>query len=273
MTGTHRDITERKKAEDVLEKVNTNLESTVRELRRTNQELQEFSYITAHDLKTPLRGIGTLAEWLSTDYADKFDEQGQQQVKMLAERAKRADKLVDSILQYSSAGHTKEEPNQVDLSKVLPEIIHEIDPPKNIEITIENELPVIMSRKTHIRQVFHNLLSNAVKHMDKEKGQIKVGCIEDEYFWKFSITDNGRGIDEKYFKKIFKIFQTVSPPDETNSTGIGLSIAKKIVKMNTGRIWVESNPGQGSTFFFTLPKLVTPQRTEDRGQNTEKCYI
>jgi light-regulated signal transduction histidine kinase (bacteriophytochrome) len=245
---------ERKKAEVVLEKLNTDLELTVRELRRTNKELQEFAYITAHDLKTPLRGIGTLAEWLSTDYADKFDEQGQKHIKLLAERAKRADKLVDSILQYSSAGQLREEQEQVDLNTVLPEIICEIDPPENIEITLDNELPVLMCKKTHIRQVFHNLLSNAVKHMDKEKGQIKVGCLEENGFWKFSVVDNGPGIDRKYFKKIFKIFQMLSPTDETESTGIGLSIAKKIVKMNAGRIWVESTPGEGSTFFFTLPK-------------------
>jgi signal transduction histidine kinase len=247
---------ERKKAEEVLEKLNTDLESTVRELKRTNKELQEFAYITAHDLKTPLRGIGTLAEWLSTDYADKFDEQGQEQVKMLAERAKRADKLVDSILRYSSAGHAREEQEQMDLNTVLPEIIHEIDPPENIEIIIENKLPVLMCKKTHISQVFKNLLSNAIQHMDKEQGRIKVGCIEEEGFWKFSVADNGPGIDEKYFKKIFKIFQTLSPPDETDSTGIGLSIAKKIVRLNGGRIWVESNPGEGSTFFFTLPKQI-----------------
>jgi len=245
---------ERKMAEEVLEKLNTYLKSTVRELRRTNKELQEFAYITAHDLKTPLRGIGTLTEWLSTDYADKFDEQGQKQVKLLAERAKRADKLVDSILQYSSAGHLREEQEQVDLNTMLPGIIHEINPPENIEITVENKLPVLTCGKTPIRQVFHNLLSNAVKHMDKEKGQIKVGCIEEDGFWKFSIADNGPGIDEKYFKKIFKIFQTLSPPDETESTGIGLSIAQKIVNMNAGRIWVESELGKGSTFFFTLPK-------------------
>ena len=259
MTGTHKDITERKKAEEVLEKLNTDLESTVRELMRTNKELQEFTYITAHDLKTPLRGIGTLAEWLSTDYADKFDEQGQKHVKLLVERAKRADKLVDSILQYSSAGHAREEQEQIDLNTVLPEIICEIDRTENIEITVENKLPVLMCKKTHIIQVFRNLLSNSIQHMDKEKGRINVGCIEEEGFWKFSVADNGPGIDQKYFKKIFKIFQTLSPTDETESTGIGLSVAKKIVKLNGGRIWVESNPGEGSTFFFTLPKSDAPQ--------------
>ena len=248
---------ERKKAEEVLEKLNTYLKSVVRELRSANKELEEFAYITAHDLKTPLRGIGTLAEWLSTDYADKFDEQGQKQVKMLTERAKRADKLVDSILQYSSVGQLREEQEQLDLNMVLPDIICEIDPPENINITVESKLPVLMCKKTHIRQVFHNLLSNAVKHMDKEKGQIKVGCTEKEGFWKFSVADNGPGIDKKYFKKIFKIFQTLVLSDETESTGIGLSIAKKIVNMNAGRIWVESEVGKGSTFFFTLPKQET----------------
>jgi PAS domain S-box-containing protein len=239
------EITERKNAEQALESLNKDLESTIRELKRTNKELQEFTYITAHDLKTPLRGIGTLADWLSTDYADKFDEQGQKQVKMLAKRAKRADKLVDSILQYSK---------QIDLNTALPEIIREIDPPENIEVKVENKLPVLICKKTHISQIFQSLLNNAIKYMDKEKGQIKVGCIEEDSFWKFSITDNGPGIDHKYYKKIFKIFQTLSPPDETDSTGIGLSVAKKIVKLSGGRIWVESNPGEGSTFFFTLPK-------------------
>ena len=248
---------ERKEAQEVLEKLNTHLKSIVRELRRANKELQEFANIAAHDLKTPLRGIGTLAEWFSTDYADMFDEQGQKQVKMLTERAKRADKLVDSFLQYSSIGQFKEEQDQLDLNIVLPELICEIGPPENINITIENKLPVLMCKKTHIKQVFHNLLSNAVKHMDKDKGQIKVGCTDKEGFWKFSVADNGPGIDQKYFKKIFKIFQMLSPSDETESTGIGLSIAKKIVSINAGRIWVESEVGEGSTFFFTLPKQET----------------
>jgi PAS domain S-box-containing protein len=248
------EITERKNAEQALELLNKDLESTISELQRTNKELQEFAYITAHDLKTPLRGIGTLADWLSTDYADKFDEEGHKQVKMLAERAKRADRLVDSVLRYSSAGHEEEQNENVDLNIALPEIICEIEPPENIEITVENKLPVLMCQKTHISQIFQNIIGNAIKYMDKEKGQIKVGCIEENGFWKFSIADNGPGIDHKYYKKIFKIFQTLLPPDETDSTGIGLSVAKKLVKLNGGRIWVESNHGEGSTFFFTLPK-------------------
>ena len=266
------EITDRKNAEQALALLNKDLESTISELKRTNKELQEFAYITAHDLKTPLRGIGTLAYWLSTDYADKFDEEGQKQVKMLAERAKRADKLVDSILRYSNAGHDKEEHEQVNLNTALPEIICEIEPPGNIEITVENKLPVLMCQKTHIIQVFQNLLSNAIKHMDKDKGRINVGCIEENGFWKFSIADNGPGIEHKYYKKIFKIFQTLSPPDKTESTGIGLSVAKKIVKLNGGRIWVESNPGEGSTFFFTLPKSVVKQEIPTAAKEGKRHY-
>jgi PAS domain S-box-containing protein len=263
------EITERRNAEQALALLNKDLESTISELKRTNKELQEFAYITAHDLKTPLRGIGTLADWLSADYADKFDEEGQKQIKMLAKRAKRADKLVDSILQYSSAGHTREEHEQIDLNTALPEIIHEIDPPENITVNIDNTLPVLICKKTHISQVFQNLIRNAIKYMDKERGQITIGCIEEDGFWKFNITDNGPGIDHKYYKKIFKIFQTLSPPDETDSTGIGLSVAKKIVKLNGGRIWVESNPGEGSTFFFTFPKQSIEYPTAETDKTSE----
>jgi PAS domain S-box-containing protein len=248
------DITERLQAEQELEKLNKDLESAVWELRRANKELQEFAYITAHDLKTPLRGIGTLADWISTDYADKFDEQGRKQVKLLADKAKQMSALIDGILQYSRLGHGSPEKRQVNLNKVLSEVIAGIDPPKNLKITIDNELPVLMCEETQIMQVFQNLLSNAVKYMDKPAGQIKVGCVEQDGFWKFSVADNGPGIDKKYFKKIFKIFQTLCPEDRADSTGIGLSIVQKIVELNGGIVWVESELGKGSTFFFTLPK-------------------
>jgi signal transduction histidine kinase len=103
-------------------------------------------------------------------------------------------------------------------------------------------------------QVFQNLLGNAVKYMDKPNGQIKVGCVEDHSFWKFSVSDNGPGIEEKHFEKIFQIFQTLSPREDSESTGVGLTIIKKIVELYGGKIWVESTVGKGSTFFFTLPK-------------------
>jgi signal transduction histidine kinase len=129
-----------------------------------------------------------------------------------------------------------------------------ISPPKNISITIENELPTIRCEPTRISQVFQNLLSNAVKYMDKADGVIKINYIEENGFWKFSVADNGPGLEERYFEKIFKIFQTLAPRDEFESTGIGLTVVKKIVEMYGGKIWVESEIGNGSTFLFTLPK-------------------
>ena len=129
-----------------------------------------------------------------------------------------------------------------------------VAPPENIEITIENELPVIECERTRIMQVFQNLLSNAVKYMDKPQGRVRIVCVEEDGFWKFGVADNGPGIEEKHFERIFKIFQTLSPRDEFESTGVGLTVIKKIVELYDGRIWVESEPGKGSTFFFTLPK-------------------
>jgi two-component system sensor kinase FixL len=248
------DITERKEAEKNLEKLNKDLESNIRELSRANKELEEFAYIAAHDLKTPLRGIGTLADWLVMDYTDKFDEEGKEQVKLINTRAKQMSVLIDRIQQYSKLGQSGQIKQRVDLNEVLSEVISIIAPPENIEVIVEDKLPVIVCERTHIVQIFQNLLSNAVKYMDKPKGQIKVGYNEDDNFWKFSIADNGPGIQQKYFEKIFKIFQTLSPHKGIESTGIGLSIVKKLVELNNGGVWVESEVGRGSTFFFTLPK-------------------
>jgi len=248
------DITERKEAEKSLEKLNIDLGSSVRELSRANKELDEFAYIAAHDLKTPLRGIGTLADWLVMDYADKFDEVGKEQVRLITTRANQMSTLIDRIQQYSRLGQSEQKKQQVDLNEVLSEVISIIAPPENIVITAENELPAIICERSHIIQIFQNLLSNAIKYIDKPKGQIKVGYVEENYFWKLSVTDNGPGIEQRHFERIFKIFKTISPHNGVESTGIGLSIVKKLVELNKGRVWVESEVGQGSTFIFTLPR-------------------
>jgi light-regulated signal transduction histidine kinase (bacteriophytochrome) len=165
--------------------------------------------------------------------------------------------LIDAVLQYSKAGRTEEKIVQVNLNDFIPEIIDMLVPPENISITIENTMPVIECAETHVMQVFQNLLSNAIKYMDKPKGQIKIGCAEEDCFWKFSVTDNGPGIEEKHFENIFKMFQALSVSEEFEGTGVGLTIAKKIVELYGGKIWVESIIGKGSTFFFTLPKQET----------------
>lgn len=243
-----------REAEEELEKLNEHLKSAVWDLTRANRELQEFAHIAAHDLKTPLRAIGTLADWISMDYADKFDEQGKEQVRLLVTKAKQMTALIDDILHYSGAGQSLQTNQRVDLNEILAEVISQIAPPENIEITVENKLSAITCKKTHLIQIFQNLLDNAVKYMDKPRGRIKVTCIEQDDCWKFSVADNGPGIERKHFDRIFKIFQTLGPRDGLESTGIGLSIVKKLVELNKGRVWVESEVGAGSTFFFTLPK-------------------
>lgn len=237
-----------------LIEMNKDLEATNLKLKRTNKELAEFAHIVAHDLKTPLRGIGTLADWLVTDYADKFDEQGKEQVNMLVTKSKQMSALIDDILEYSRLGRECPDTEQVDLNVILSDVIAAVDPPDNIEITVDGELPAIACERTHILQVFQNLVSNAVKYMDKPEGRVTIGCVEQEHFWKFSVADNGPGIDEKYFEKIFQIFQTLSPREGVESTGIGLSIVRKVADLHAGNAWVESEVGKGSTFFFTMSK-------------------
>ncbi|MEA3226054.1 MAG: ATP-binding protein [Planctomycetota bacterium] len=260
--GMESEIREREKAEHSLEKLNRDLESSVRELTRSNRELQEFSYVAAHDLKTPLRGIVTLAEWISTDYAEEFDEAGREQVSLLIGRTKQMNSLVDNILEYLSLGQDNPNEQEVDLNAALSEVIDDISPSDDIQIIVESELPTLVCKKKRIVQIFQNMLSNAIRHGSTHEGQIIVDCVNKGNFWEFSVADNGPGIDRKYFEKIFRIFQTLSPREQTESRGIGLSIVKKIVELNAGSIWVESEIGAGSTFFFTLPIQMTAQHAE-----------
>jgi signal transduction histidine kinase len=241
------------------EKAELKQSDLVKELEGVNQELKDFAYIASHDLKAPLRAIKTLADWISTDYADKLDQDGQEQLKLLRQRVDRMHNLIDGILQYSRVGRVREKLVEVELNKLLPEIIDMLAPPANIKITVESDLPTVKCEETRITQVFQNLLSNAVKYMDKPEGRIKVLCSEDGEFWKFGIADNGPGIEKKHWERIFKIFQTLAPRDEFESTGIGLTVVKKIVEIYGGKIWLESEVGKGTTFLFTFPKAGAPE--------------
>ena len=244
--------------------------STLARLESANQELKDFAYIVSHDLKAPLRGIKTLTEWISSDYADKIDEDGREQMGLLSNRVDRMHNLIDGILQYSRVGRVKENLVAVNLNQLVPEIIDTLAPPENISITTEGELPTITCEPTRIMQVFQNLLSNALKYMDKPQGIIKIRCAEEDGYWRFSISDNGPGIEERYFEKIFQMFQTLAARDEFESTGVGLTVVKKIVEMYGGKIWVESKVGQGSTFSFTLPKQQT--ETDNAGHQANTAH-
>jgi len=225
-----------------------------KDLKKSNKELEDFAYIISHDLKAPLRGINQLSSWILEDYSKVLDKKGKENLDMLRERTKRMNNLIQGILEYSRVGRTEEKAEKIDLNKLLEDVIDLLAPPDNIKIIVENKLPEYTADRTRLTQVVQNLLSNAIKYMDKPKGTIKVGCKDEGSEWKFSVSDNGPGIEEKYFEKIFKIFQTLESKKTYESTGIGLAIVKKTIDLYKGKIWVESKINKGTTFYFTLPK-------------------
>lgn len=250
-----------------LDSLNINLEAMVKattmNLQNINQELQDFAYIVSHDLKAPLRAIDSLANWILTDYKDKFDDEGKAQMNMLMNRVKRMRDLIDGVLQYSRVGRVKEEKVEIDINKVIEDVIEMLSPPGHIKIEIGSPLPVIRFEPTRIVQVFQNLIDNAIKYMDKPEGKIVITYHKpqgdhhkDDGYCVFSVKDNGPGIPEKDFDRIFQIFQTLNSRDKFESTGVGLSLVKKIIETHSGKVWVQSVLGNGSEFFFKLPQSV-----------------
>ncbi|MDQ9171169.1 PAS domain S-box protein [Oxalobacteraceae bacterium R-40] len=247
-TGMVRDITERKQSE-------ARHQQLMQEIASANEELTNFAYVVSHDLKAPLRAIGSLADWLSTDYSDEFDDEGKEHMRLLISRVHRMGALIDGILQYSRVGRVKEAIAEIDLNKLVADVIDLLAPPPHIHVTVEGPLPRIMAEPTRIQQVFQNLVSNSIKYMDKPEGQIRISVEKQGTYWKFSVSDNGPGIEQRHFERIFQLFQTLAPRDKIESTGVGLALVKKIVEMYGGQISIESKVGEGSRFSFTLPAI------------------
>lgn len=261
MVNLNREIIERQKAEAQQASLNVKLEKSIKNLTMVNRELADFAHVAAHDLKAPLRAIGSLAGILLSDYGSKLDKQGRYYLDTLARRTERMSELIKGILTYSELG-CDVEISPVNTNEIIRETILNMDIPANVEIILETDFPTVLCGRTHMQQVFGNLLSNAVKFMNKPKGVVKLKCEDDGDFWLFSISDNGCGIEEKYFDKIFKIFQTLVRRDQEESTGIGLSVVKRIIEKYNGKIWVESQPDIGSTFYFILRKEKTEAKNE-----------
>ena len=215
---------------------------------------EDILTVVSHDLKAPLRGVHALSKMLENEYAGKLDEAGIQQLQLLKTRVKQMFDMIEGILKYSKIGANDIPPEQIDTGLLIRETLLFITVPESIKVIIPDGLPVVTFVKIRLQQVFQNLLSNAIKYMDKKNGEIKIAFADEEISWRFSIFDNGPGIEEKFLESIFKLFQTIKPKDEMESSGIGLAIVKKIITDAGGKIWVESIPGQGSAFHFTVLK-------------------
>ncbi|QRM88834.1 GHKL domain-containing protein [Lacinutrix sp. WUR7] len=232
-------------------KMNKQKQSMLNELAHQNQELSDYAHMVSHDLKSPLRSIDTLTAWLLQDYEEELDDNGKNTLKLIRTNVEKMDTLISGILEYSTIGKNRIKVYEVDVNNLIEEIINSIHTPDHIRITKTN-LPIIKGDKYRLQQLFQNLIGNAIKYNDKAQGTIDIGVEDQDKYWQFYIKDNGKGIEETYFNKIFKTFEKLENNPE--SSGIGLSIVKKIVELYGGKIWLESQVNLGTTFYFTLKK-------------------
>ncbi|MCA0152071.1 PAS domain-containing sensor histidine kinase [Winogradskyella vincentii] len=221
-------------------------------LGKSNDELQEYAHIVSHDLKSPLRSIDALVNWIKEDNKDLFDEVSKQNFALIETTLEKMEQLISDILIYSSIGNELEDSREVDLNSVIAELKQILFVPDHISIEVLNKLPVIKGDRTKLQQLFQNLISNAIKFNNKNNGLIEIDVKDEKSYYQFSVKDNGIGIEKEYHDNIFKIFHSLKKSKE--STGIGLSIVKKVVDLYKGDIWLESEPNEGTTFHFTLKK-------------------
>ncbi|MFD0750287.1 PAS domain S-box protein [Mucilaginibacter calamicampi] len=256
-----KDITERKTSFIKLNELNQNLEKQAKDLAVSNAELEQFAYVASHDLQEPLRMVTGFLTQLEKKYGTIIDDRGKQYIHFAVDGAKRMRQIILDLLEFSRVGRAEDAYESVDIAKLINDTIALYR--KQIEDTgaviVVDNLPVIQTLRVPLRQVFQNLISNALKYQSNgNPARVKISFEEDQSYWKFAVVDNGIGIDSEYFDKIFIIFQRLHNKDEYSGTGMGLAVTKKIVESLGGRIWVESEEGNGSTFYFTIAKTDKP---------------
>lgn len=221
-------------------------------LSKSNDELKEYAHIVSHDLKSPLRSIAALTSWLKMDNLDKFDEASLQNFDDIELTLEKMESLISDVLKFSSIDADTNKNELVDIHELVEKLKQILYVPEHVSINILKKLPVLKGDAIKFQQLFQNLIANAIKFSNKEVGIININVKEHQSFYKFSIEDNGIGIEKRHFDKIFKIFQSLKKSED--SSGIGLSIVKKIVDIYKGEIWLESEIDKGTTFYFTIKK-------------------
>jgi len=232
--------------------VNKQREELLHNLERKNQVLSDYAHMVSHDLKSPLRSIDSLVNWILEDNKLLFDQNTSQHFNLILQNLEKMDALINGILNYSTIDQAELESYEVDLNHLVPEILQILFKPKHIEVAIKGEMPKVKGDKFRLQQLFQNLIQNAIKSIDKKKGIVEITVKDADSFWLFTVKDNGKGISMEYHDKIFRIFEKIE--NDQMATGIGLSIVKKIIDFYGGQIHLESELGKGTTFYFTLPK-------------------
>jgi PAS domain S-box-containing protein len=243
-----RDITERKRAEGQLRK-------TMEDLERSNRELGQFAYVASHDLQEPLRMVSSYTQLLARRYEDQLDQDARDFITYAVDGAGRMQRLINDLLAYSRVGTRGQAFLETDSGQVLEQAVANLRPAieESAAVVTHDALPTIVADGSQLMQVFQNLLGNAIRFRADTRPVIHVGAQRRDGEWLFSVSDNGIGIEPQYHDRIFIIFQRLHPRDEYPGTGIGLALCKRIVERHGGRIWVESELGQGATFYFTIP--------------------
>ena len=267
------EITAQKEAEKVLSDRNANihqrlnveideheqaeikLEKMIEKYKVSNNDLKQFAYVSSHDLKEPLRMITTFLQLLERKYHDKLDQDAHEYINFAVEGAKRLDLLISDLLEYSNVTKKERKNLPVNFENVLDEALKNLKIPieENNAIITHDPLPIINGDEKLKVQLFQNLIANAIKYRSQDTPRIYISSIKKTNQYLFIFKDNGIGIDSEYLNQIFTIFQRLHGRDEYEGTGIGLAIAEKIVQQSGGHIWVESSPGKGSSFYFTIP--------------------
>jgi PAS domain S-box-containing protein len=251
-----RDITERKRAEEKLKQ-------TMADMKRSNTDLEQFAYVVSHDLQEPLRMVSSYVQLLSKRYKGKLDSDADEFIGFAVDGANRMQTLINDLLAFSRVGTRGKPLTPTDCEALLPQTL------SNLKVSIDDggavithdPLPTVMVDGSQLAQVFQNLIGNAIKFRGEEPPRIHIAAERKGDGWLFSVADNGIGVDPEFFDRIFVIFQRLHGRDEYEGTGIGLAVCKKIVERHGGRMWVESEPGRGSTFYFTILAKASGERS------------